>query len=58
MRFGTATDMSAERFRVSAGIEAVHVPTKSGPETLTEVPSGRADFYLCPLASSSGNGRQ
>jgi tripartite-type tricarboxylate transporter receptor subunit TctC len=49
---GTATHMSAERFRVSAGIEAVHVPTKSGPEALTEVLSGRADFYLCPLATA------
>jgi tripartite-type tricarboxylate transporter receptor subunit TctC len=49
---GTATHMSAERFRVSAGIDAVHVPTKSGPEALTEVLSGRADFYLCPLATA------
>ena len=49
---GTATHMSAERFRVSAGIEAVHVPTKSGPEALTEILSGRADFYLCPLATA------
>jgi tripartite-type tricarboxylate transporter receptor subunit TctC len=49
---GTATHMSAERFRVSAGIEAVHVPTKSGPEALTEVLSGRADFYLCPMATA------
>jgi tripartite-type tricarboxylate transporter receptor subunit TctC len=49
---GTATHMSAERFRVSAGIAAVHVPTKSGPEALTEVLSGRADFYLCPLATA------
>jgi tripartite-type tricarboxylate transporter receptor subunit TctC len=49
---GTATHMSAERFRVSAGIDAVHVPTKSGPEALTEVLSGRADFYLCPMATA------
>jgi tripartite-type tricarboxylate transporter receptor subunit TctC len=49
---GTATHMSAERFRVSAGIEAVHIPTKSGPEALTEVLSGRADFYLCPLSTA------
>jgi tripartite-type tricarboxylate transporter receptor subunit TctC len=35
--------MGAERFRVSAGMEAVHVPVKSGPEALTEILSGRAD---------------
>ena len=49
---GSATHMSAERFRVSARIEAVHVPVKSGPEALTEVLSGRSDFYLCPIATA------
>src|SRR3981189_1541001 len=49
---GTATHMSAERFRVSAGIEAVHVPSKSGPEALTEILSGRADFYFCPIGTA------
>jgi tripartite-type tricarboxylate transporter receptor subunit TctC len=46
---GTATHMSAERFRISAGIEAVHIPVKSGPDALAEILSGRADFYLCPI---------
>jgi tripartite-type tricarboxylate transporter receptor subunit TctC len=46
---GTATHMSAELFRIRAGIEAVHVPLKSGPEAITEVLSGRADFFLCPV---------
>jgi tripartite-type tricarboxylate transporter receptor subunit TctC len=49
---GSATHMSAERFRFSAGIQAVHVPVKSGPEALTEILSGRADFYLCPIATA------
>jgi tripartite-type tricarboxylate transporter receptor subunit TctC len=49
---GTATHMSAERFRISAGIEAVHIPVKSGPEALTEILSGRADFYLCPIGTA------
>ena len=49
---GSATHMSAERFRLSAGIEAVHVPVKSGPEALTEILSGRADFYLCPIGTA------
>ena len=49
---GSATHMSAERFRVAAGIQAVHVPVKSGPEALTEILAGRADFYLCPLGTA------
>jgi tripartite-type tricarboxylate transporter receptor subunit TctC len=46
---GNATHLNAERFRASAGIVAVHIPVKSGPEALTEVISGRADFYFCPI---------
>ena len=46
---GSATQISAELFRIRAGIEATHVPMKSGPEAITEILSGRADFYFCPL---------
>jgi len=49
---GNATHLNAERFRASAGIEAVHIPVKSGPEALTEVMSGRADFYFCPIGTA------
>src|SRR5262245_13777619 len=33
---GTASHMSAERFRLSAGVQAVHVPFKGGVEAMTE----------------------
>ena len=46
---GNATHLNAERFRASAGILAVHIPLKSTPEALTEVISGRADFFFCPI---------
>ena len=49
---GTATHLNAERFRASAGIAAVHIPVKSGPEALTEVMSGRAEFYFCPIGTA------
>jgi tripartite-type tricarboxylate transporter receptor subunit TctC len=49
---GSATHFSAERFLASAGIEAVHVPMRGGPEALTEVMAGRSDFYFCPLATA------
>jgi len=49
---GSATHMSAVRFCKSAGIEAVHVPLKGGPEALTEIMAGRIDFYLCPLGTA------
>jgi tripartite-type tricarboxylate transporter receptor subunit TctC len=47
---GTATHLSAERFRASAGIEAVHVPFKGGAEAMTEVIAGRIDFFFGPVA--------
>lgn len=46
---GSATHLCAERFRVSAGIDARNIPVKSGAEALTEVISGRIDFYFCPI---------
>jgi hypothetical protein len=30
----------------------VHVAVKSAPEALTEVISGRADFYFCPIGTA------
>jgi len=44
--------MSAERFRMSAGYEAVHIPFKGGAEGLTEVIAGRVDYYFCPIATA------
>jgi tripartite-type tricarboxylate transporter receptor subunit TctC len=43
---GSATHMNLERFRISAGIDVLHVPLKGAPEALTEVLTGRADFYF------------
>ena len=49
---GTATHLSAERFRLSAGFEAVHIPYKGGAEALTDVLGGRVDFYFCPISTA------
>jgi tripartite-type tricarboxylate transporter receptor subunit TctC len=46
---GTATHLSAERFRSSAGIDAVHVPLKGGAEAVTELMTGRIDFFFVPV---------
>jgi tripartite-type tricarboxylate transporter receptor subunit TctC len=49
---GTATHISAERFRQSAGIEATHVPYRGGPEALADIFGGRVDFYYCPISTA------
>ena len=46
---GSATHLSAERFRRSARVDAVHIPFKGGAEALTEVIAGRADFFFGPV---------
>ena len=49
---GSATHMSAERFRLAAGFEAAHVPFKSGSEALTEIIAGRIEYYFCPIGTA------
>jgi tripartite-type tricarboxylate transporter receptor subunit TctC len=46
---GSAAQLNAERFRMSAKFEALHVPFKGAPEALTEVMTGRVDFYFSPI---------
>jgi tripartite-type tricarboxylate transporter receptor subunit TctC len=46
---GTPPHLTAERFRLAAGFEGLLVPFKGAPEALTEVLTGRVDFYFCPL---------
>jgi tripartite-type tricarboxylate transporter receptor subunit TctC len=48
---GTATQLNAERFRLGAGIEVIHVPFKGTPEALTEIIAGRVDYYFCPVSA-------
>ena len=48
---GSATQLNAERFRLGAGFQGVHVPFKGTPEALTEILTGRVDIYFCPVIS-------
>ena len=49
---GSATHWAAERFLVSAGIKATHVPFSGGPAALTEVMTGRVDFCFIGVSSA------
>jgi tripartite-type tricarboxylate transporter receptor subunit TctC len=46
---GTPPHLTTERFRLAAQFEGQLVPFKGAPEALTEVMTGRVDFYFCPL---------
>lgn len=49
---GSATHMNAEKFRASAGFDALHIPFKGTPEALSETMSGRLDFFFAPIVSA------
>jgi tripartite-type tricarboxylate transporter receptor subunit TctC len=48
---GSATQLNAERFRLGAVFKATHIPFKGTPEALTEILTGRVDYYFCPVIS-------
>jgi tripartite-type tricarboxylate transporter receptor subunit TctC len=48
----SASHWGAERFRLSAGFNAIHVPFKGGIEALTDVITGRVDFMSVGVASA------
>jgi tripartite-type tricarboxylate transporter receptor subunit TctC len=48
---GSATHWAAERLRLAAGFNAVHVPFKGGPEALTQVAAGEVDFMSIGVSS-------
>lgn len=49
---GSATHMSAEKFKAAVGIDVVHVPFKGSPEAINETIAGRIDYFFAPLVSA------
>jgi tripartite-type tricarboxylate transporter receptor subunit TctC len=47
---GSASHLAAERLRFSAGFQALHVPYRGPNEALSDVITGRIDFYFLPIA--------
>lgn len=46
---GNFSHFASEVFRIAAGFEAVHVPSRGSPEAVTELLAGRVDFFISPL---------
>ena len=51
---GSATHLNAEKFKMAAKIEATNIPFKGSGEAVTEVLSGRVDYYFSPIAPVIG----
>jgi tripartite-type tricarboxylate transporter receptor subunit TctC len=51
---GSATHLNAEKFKMAANIDALNIPFKGSAEAVTEVLSGRVDYYFSPIAPVIG----
>ena len=51
---GSATHLNAEKFKLATKIEATNIPFKGSGEAVTEVISGRVDYYFSPIAPVIG----
>ena len=51
---GSATHLNAEKFKLAAKIDATNIPFKGSAEAVTEVMSGRVDYYFSPIAPVIG----
>jgi tripartite-type tricarboxylate transporter receptor subunit TctC len=49
---GSGTHFNAEKFRLAAGYEIVHIPHKGTPEALADVIAGRVEYYFCPITAA------
>ena len=51
---GSATHLNPEKFKAAAKVEATNIPFKGSGEAVSEVLSGRVDYYFSPIAPVIG----
>lgn len=49
---GSGTHINAEKFRLAANIDAVHIPYKGTPEALTDTMTGRITYFFSPISAA------
>ena len=49
---GSGTHINAEKFKLAAGIDVVHVPYKGTPEALNDTLAGRVAFFFSPISAA------
>ena len=54
---GSGTHINAEKFRLAAGIDVVHIPYKGTPEALTDTMTGRVTYFFSPISAALPNVR-
>jgi tripartite-type tricarboxylate transporter receptor subunit TctC len=48
---GSAAHLAAEKFKLGAGIDVVHAPTKGVPKTIAATANGSVDYTVLPIAA-------
>ena len=48
---GSGTHINAEKFKLAAGIDTLHVPYRGTPEALTDTINGRVDYFFAPVVA-------
>jgi tripartite-type tricarboxylate transporter receptor subunit TctC len=49
---GSGTHINAEKFKLAAAIDVVHVPYKGTPEALTDTMTGRVAYFFSPISAA------
>jgi len=49
---GSGAHLAAEKFRIAAGIDVVHSPTKGVPATIAATEEGGVDYTVLPIAAA------
>src|SRR4029077_3485446 len=55
---GSGTHINAEKFKLAAGIDVVHIPYKGTPEALNDTLAGRVTFFFSPISGALPNIRE
>ena len=55
---GSGTHINAEKFKLAAGIDVVHVPYKGTPEALNDTMAGRVSYFFSPISAALPNVRE
>jgi tripartite-type tricarboxylate transporter receptor subunit TctC len=55
---GSGTHINAEKFKLAAGIDVVHIPYKGTPEALNDTLAGRVTFFFSPISAALPNVRE
>ena len=49
---GSGTHINAEKFKLTAGIDVLHIPYKGTPEALTDTIADRVAFFFSPISAA------